>query len=80
MDVLKQMGSQEQSLRDIERRLGVIENTLGQLQGNIQTLMSTNVEVNFVMGGVKLLVPGLLITAFGVWLSHYLKRPRKRTT
>jgi len=77
-EILKQMGSQEESLREIERRLGEVEKTLREMRGDIRTLMDTNVIVNFVMGSVKLLVPGLLVTGFGVWLAHNLKQPKRK--
>jgi TolA-binding protein len=69
---LARMGKQEEQLSEISRRLDAIERSIRDMQGDIKELMATNYVVNFLISIAKLLVPGLVITAFGIWFARYL--------
>jgi hypothetical protein len=75
---LKQLWTEAEQLKTIQQQLSELNSNVKEMQKDIRTLMDTNIIVNFLLGIAKLLVPGLLITAFGFWCSEYLKKRNRR--
>jgi hypothetical protein len=73
---VKSIYLQQQSLIDIRERLGGIEQSINEVKTDVKSLKETDIVVNFILGIVKLLVPGLIITAFGIWFTK--RKPHGR--
>jgi hypothetical protein len=72
---IKQIYTQEQAMTDIKERLNAIDKSIGEIKADVRVLMETNVVVHFLVQSLILLVPGLVIAAFTVWLT---RRPKRR--
>jgi hypothetical protein len=55
--------------------LNAIDKSIGEIKADVRVLMETNVVVHFLVQSLILLVPGLVIAAFTVWLT---RRPKRR--
>ena len=57
-----------------------LSRNISDLQKDVRELMQTNAVVTFVVKVLGLFIPGMLVTAFGLWYADYLKRkPKKKT-
>jgi hypothetical protein len=78
VEVSNQMTRQEQRLDDIDKRLAVMEKIVGEMDLNVKELVKTNTIIGFLVGMVKIFIPGIIIAGSGVWLKYYLDhRPAK---
>lgn len=68
------LAKQEVQMDEISRRLGGIEASIHDVQGDVKQLMETNHVMKFLITVTKLLVPGLVVAAFGVWFKWWLER------
>lgn len=73
------LAKQELQMDEISRRLGGIETSIKDVQGDVKQLMATDQVMRFIITVTKLLVPGVLIAAFGIWFTRYLngRKPKE---
>jgi hypothetical protein len=73
---VERIATQKQALDDISDNLKEIKSSLDSIKADIRVLQDTNVIVNFLLGGVKLLIPGIIIAWFGLWYSDHQKKSK----
>jgi hypothetical protein len=75
-DQISRIATQEEAMRDIRDRMTNIEQSVKDIKADVRVLMETNIIVHFLVQCLTLLIPGLLIASFTVWLT---RRPKRRT-
>lgn len=73
-DLYGTMEKQSDKLGDLDKRLALVEKTVNDMSQDMKSLVATDNVMEFVIGSFKILVPGLIIAAFGVWFSKKLDR------
>jgi len=77
-DQAKAIYTEEQAVVDIKDRLASIDSAIIDIRKDIQVIKDTNAVVRFVVVCIEILVPGLIIAAFSVWFTYWLKKPKPR--
>ena len=77
LDVAGKMDRQEQRLDQIDTRLAVIEKSVASMETDVKELVRTDTILGFLIGMLKLFIPGLGIGAFCVWLGIHLNERLK---
>ncbi len=72
-EISNQMTRQEQRLDAIDTRLAVIEKSVSGMEGDVKALVKTDTILDFLIGMVKLFIPGIILTYFGVRLNRRIK-------
>jgi hypothetical protein len=76
-EYLVKMTKQEQQMEEVNHRLGGIEKSIGDMQGDVKILMETNHVVSFLVKVAGIFIPGMFLTAFGFWLKNYYENKPK---
>jgi len=78
-DDIRELAKQGATLDGINFRLNAIDDNVKAIRATLDNdvLPATHV-MKFLTNCITLLVPGILITAFGIWFTNYLKRSPKR--
>jgi hypothetical protein len=76
LDVAGQMNRQEQRLDQIDTRLVVIEKSVSRMEEDVRQLVKTDNVIDFIIGMMKLFIPGTFLTIFGIWLNRKWKEAK----
>jgi hypothetical protein len=76
---IKQIYTQEQAMTDIKERLNLIETSLKEIRADVKVLTETNTIIRFLETCFEILIPGLCITAFGVWFGVWFTDRLRKT-
>lgn len=79
-DISNQMNRQEQRLDQIDNRLTVIEKSVGRMEEDVRQLVKTDNIVDFIVGMIKLFIPGMFLTLFALWVTRRWKEQKPNSS
>jgi hypothetical protein len=71
--------TEQQALTDLKEKIASIQQDLNDVKADVKVLMAQHAVLSFVLTCLSLLVPGVLITGFGIWFAELLKGRRPPT-